>query len=495
MSLLTVPTFDEVIAKVRARIRDANTDLTTLPGTVLGDAFVTPQSLSDVQQQALTFYISKLQALLELLALKQDADTLALLATALDATVEEVLADISRGIDVIGANFDEVREAAKKSVGNATFGRTDAPTQDITINIGVVVAANSGVEYVTTAAVTMTVAGAASFFDTTLAQFVIDVPVEAVLAGADGNAPVNTLTTIVTPVNGLPFINNRSVIDQGRDLETDEEFADRILAKWQAVGVVTPEGILKSLKDTVVVGDCLLIEDQSPFAIRGEGKADLLIKNRASEQITEVISAFNHPSIPSAIRPASLPALTLVSLDSGAGSLQIDTSSALAGSVQSLDAIRFTVAPTFPVTVTYTRNKLVSDAQNVYNDPAKRKVNQRDPVTTEDAVATPILVKQAPQLLLEYTVQITVLPGFFKSDVITNVRNNLATFSDTLKIGKTVFQSDLNETVEKTEGVLRINTVIKFQRVALAGVLNSIQPAENEVPVLSNINVFAPGSV
>jgi len=44
--------------------------------------FVVPQALSDVQQQALTYYTAVRQAMLDLLALKNDPNTLALLAQA-----------------------------------------------------------------------------------------------------------------------------------------------------------------------------------------------------------------------------------------------------------------------------------------------------------------------------------------------------------------------------------------------------------------------------
>lgn len=489
--LITVPTYSEAIARVRARIRNNRPDISTLPGSVNGDVFVVPQALSDVQQQALTYYTAVRQALLDLLALKNDPNTIALIAQSLDSTASAVLQDISDSIDRYASNFSEVRKGPVKASGIALLGRSDAPAQDLSVGIGVVARASNGQQFITTGTAIMYAAVGATYFNSDLQLYVIAVPVEATVAGSAGNVVADSLVSLVTPVNGLPLVTNTSNMDLGRDRETDEDFVQRILDKWQAAGKITPAGIRSSITDAQEVGDLYLARPQTSFALRGFGRTDLWVKDRVPEQVTETFSAFNHPTIASALKPTQGPALSLVSVSSGAAFLQTDATSVLQGSVQALDAIRFTTLPVFPVTVTYLRNKRVNDCQEVFNDDTLAPLNYRAPVDVLSAIETPILVRQAPILDVDYTVTIVVLPGRTKSKVVSDVQANLLAFSETLLLGQIVYKTDLNDIVERTVGVLRIaGEPSKFSPSNMSGVLDSVTPDANEAVTLSNINVF-----
>ncbi len=491
MGLLQVPTLTQAIALIRGRVRTNNKDLNTLPGAVLSDIFVSPLAISDTQQKSLTFYNATLTSLSDLLALKLDSNNLALLAAAFSTSVAAVLVDISAWIDKYADNIKETRKQPTKANLNVLFGRVDPPTQDIPVNIGVQVKGSNGQTYVTTGADTMFAALASTYYDPNLFLFVLPVPAEATLAGAAGNCGVGTITSIVTPVSGFTQVTNIENAEGGQDLETDEAFVSRLIDKWQAVGAVTKEGILASILDNVDVIDAYEAPPRNPFNLRGFGRTDVYIQKRVEEQITETFSAYNHPTIPNAIQPTGLPMLSLLSVNSGAAEAQLDTSSALRGSVQALDAIRFTSAPAFPVTVIYTKNKRVGESQNVFNDDTLAPATQQDPTTPLAAVETAILVRQAPQLLIDYTVTITVAPGQVKSQVIANVKSNILTAAAAFILGQRVFLDDFNKIVEGTLGVLRLSgNPTKFSPSNQAGVTDPIIPDANQVVVVNNLNVF-----
>lgn len=491
MPLIQVPTYSDIIKKIRARIRAQNKNISTLPGSVAGDLFVVPQALSDVQQYAVIYYDSIQSSVLELLALKQDPQTRALIAQALSITDDDLLADISSQFDRIGKPLGVLRTQPTPATGDALFCRVDPPTSDLTVKVGTVVRSSAGVQYQTMAPAVMYAAQAGSYYNPDLELFAISVPVQAVVAGSNGNSPAGTLVAIVTPVTGLPQVTNITDMDDGRDLESDESYAADILAKWQATGAVTKAGIVASAKNNAQVTGTYLAPPGDPLSVRGVGKTDLYIQNVVETQFTETFSAFNSPLFSDGIRPTNLPLVNLISVSSGTAFPQKDTTTALAASVRSQDAIRFSVPPTFPVTITYTANNRVAQTQNVYDTDSLTPINYQAPTTDAAAVATPLLVKAAPQLSVDYITTITVLPGFIKSQVIPQVQNALATYSSGLTLGQTVYLADLNQIVEQVPGVLRVAGIpSKFAPTTGSGVSQSITPKANAYIVLVNIGIF-----
>jgi len=495
MAVINIQTLDQRMAQIRRRLLQNNAnDFSVSPGSVVSDLFISPQAVSDVQQNAISYLVATSLSIVDILALKQDQNTLQLLAQALNTTTTDVLAQLSTFLNNWGENFSEVRKQPTKASGSVKFGRVDPPTQDITIDIGKVVRSSGGVEYQTTASVTMFVASAGSYFDPVLLLYVIEVPIEAVNTGSNGNAPSDSVNTIVTAVEGLPFVTNSAPLTGGSDVETDEDFGDRLLLKWQAVGKLTQAGVEDSVTSLVNgIVDVYVAKTGDPLSVRGSGKTDIYFKGEQVAQATEIFTAFNNPDFPNAVLTANRPVLSVVSVDSGAAVLRQDPGGALAGSVRSRDTIQFTASPVFPVQVTYTYDARVAEVQNVFNDPANAPLNQLDPVDIVSAVRTPILAKRALVIDVDYTVTISVVPGQNPATVKANVAAALAIFSAALKMGSvdgTLFLTDLNQIVEETDGVLRITTVSLFAPAGQAGVVDSVVPANNQYARLRNITVF-----
>lgn len=487
-SPLRVPTFSQQLAVVRARLLKYNKDISTVPGSVAGDLLVNSQAESDVQQMALTYYTMVSYSPSELLALKSNTTMLTLIATALNITNDALLAKISDQIDSRAKDFGLTRLAAQKAVGSITLLRVDPPTSNITIPVGKTVKTSAGTDIVTTTEVTMYSSVAASYYNTTYQRYAIEVPAEAVLAGSAGNAPVGTVTRIATPISGFPEVTNLNVITGGTDKETDEALVARILARWQAIGRTTKAGLELSIRDSFPLADLYIATSGDAYAMRGIGRTDIYAKGTVEEVVTEVYTGYNSSLFSDGIRLNKQPAYRLDSVSSGVASMREDTTTALAGSVRAQGTVRFSTPPTFPVTISYARNRNVEDIQAVFNEDDTAPANQQDPTTDLIATQTPLLVKEAPDLPVDYAASITVVPGYIKANVIAAVQVAIASYSATLSIGQTIYLSDVNEIVEGVEGVLRLNgTPTKFAPSTQSGVQNSITPNANAYAVFSSV--------
>lgn len=494
MATSTIQTLAQRQAVIRRRLLENNpTDFSTAPGSVIGNLFIVPLAVGDVQQQARTYMNAIGEAVLDILAVEKDQPTLQLLAQALNTTVQDVQSQLSALLDSWGSNFDVARLQPTKASGVAELGRVDAPTQDITVGVGKILESSGSVRFQTTAPATMFAASAGTYFNQDLLLFVLQVTIEAVQAGAAGNAPAQSITKISSPIDGLPFVTNMAPITGGRDLESDDEFGARILAKWRAYGRLTPAGVDYYARTLVPgVEDVYVARTGDPLSLRGDGRTDVWIKGESLTQQTETFAAYNHPTIPNAVVPTKKPAISLVSVSSGAAVLRRDESAALSGSVQSLDYIQFTTAPTFPVQVSYDYDSRVQQVQDIYNDPQYSPLSQVAATTPAAAARTPLLAKRAFPVGLDYTVAIMVVPGANPATTRNDAAVALQAFAATnYELGSTAFLDDLNKVVESVPGVLRIAGLpIKFAPTGQAGVYPSIPTALNQYPRLQNVNIF-----
>ncbi len=492
MAIFTIPSFIQQAAQIRRRLLAGNSsDFSTVPGSVVGDLFVTPQAVSDVQQKAISYLVATALSVTDILALQKDVNTLNLLAQALNTNSQDVIATLSQFLESWGRNFGVTRRNPTTATGTVKWGRA-TPTQfDITIGPGKIVRTSGGVEFRTTASVTMLASVAGGYYDQNLGFYAIEAAVEAVNPGASGNASAGAVNLIGTSVSGLNIVTNDSPITGGADLESDDDFGARILNRWLAIGRLTEAGIADSvLAALAIIADTYVSKTGDPLSVRGAGYTDLWVKGEVVTQFTETFNNFNDPLFPGSVRLSKSPALDLISVDSGTAIMRRDTTSAISGSIRANDHIQFTAAPSFPVTVTYTYDAAVEASQNVFNDGTKAPLNQE--VITDDfqAVRAPILVRRAIPVDVNYAVATVIQPGQTPALVKAAVVGNLAILSNSYRMGVEQFLSDANQVVEETAGMLRITHVILFALDGRSGVADSIQVAKNQYVRLKNVTIL-----
>ena len=119
-----------------------------------------------------------------------------------------------------GAQRGVTRGEAEKATGVVSFSRYLPLSFDLVVPKGTVCATSGEpvVEYQTTEDAVL-VSG----------QLTVDIPVEAVAAGASGNAAAGYVTTLVNAPVGINYAANETAITGGKDPEDDEAYRARVL--------------------------------------------------------------------------------------------------------------------------------------------------------------------------------------------------------------------------------------------------------------------------
>ncbi|TQR29383.1 baseplate J/gp47 family protein [Brevibacillus brevis] len=97
----------------------------------------------------------------------------------------------------------------------------------------------------------------------------VEVPLQAVVAGASGNVPARTITVIVNPQAGITAVTNLEDTTGGREKEEDPEFRDRYNRSLAAGGSSTTESIIATLLALPGVRDCTCEENTTSETVNG----------------------------------------------------------------------------------------------------------------------------------------------------------------------------------------------------------------------------------
>lgn len=118
-------------------------------------------------------------------------------------------------LDYRAAENGLTRLAATKATGTVTI----TGSAGTVIPAGSLFASGAGVQYQTTAEVTIGPGGT------------VDAPIEAVEAGSAGNVPASTITSIPISIAGVSQVTNAAPTTGGTDTETDAALVARLLEK------------------------------------------------------------------------------------------------------------------------------------------------------------------------------------------------------------------------------------------------------------------------
>lgn len=154
-------------------------------------------------------------------------------------------------LDYVVANRGMQREAAAKGVGMARFG-VDA---GITVAAGTIIATKDGIEFVTT-----------DEGQDADGDGIVEVAIEASIAGTSGNVLANTIVEIVTPAVGVNSVTNPLGTLYGREAENDADLRQRF-ANTFSVGSSTVDGLrTKLLNEVPGVRAALVFENKNDVA-------------------------------------------------------------------------------------------------------------------------------------------------------------------------------------------------------------------------------------
>lgn len=196
----------------------------------------------------------------------------------IDFMIRQVFPQTATGgyLDLLGVMFNCYRKAAVKATGHVTFLTETIKSYIITIPVGTEVKTGGidGVYYVTTEEVLLGVGNLS-----------VNAPIEAVVAGVDGNVNAETIDELPDPIDDLTVLNNEAT-DNGSDEESDGDFRERILEAGQG-GQVGTEAWFKLMAESVTgVHDAKVISNPDGE----EYNVKVLVNGEITPTPTEVLN-------------------------------------------------------------------------------------------------------------------------------------------------------------------------------------------------------------
>lgn len=152
-----------------------------------------------------------------------------------------ILTASGTALDDRGADFSLDRRAATKAVGTARFTSSGS----VTVPSGTQIAApattaRDRIVFQTTAVGSRVGAGT------------LDIPIQAVVAGDEGNLASSTITEMVSAVSGVTAVTNPGATLLGTDQEDDDAYRGRIVAHIEGLSRGTPVSIIDGALDFTV---------------------------------------------------------------------------------------------------------------------------------------------------------------------------------------------------------------------------------------------------
>ena len=464
---------EDLVALVRARGRGD-------PPTAMGEVFVTP-TVATLQFLDAKVQLARIEQTLDtILATLEDSATLADLAARLGEDQVDVENRLHRAIDDAAANFGLTRRPAAQSYGSVVVFRSTPLTSIVTIPSGFKFYAPSlEQEYGSVNTINIS----SMSFDVTLNKYIASVPVQSVDVGLNTAAAIGQVVQIRDNNPQLEGVTNLDPIVGGRDQESDRDLVARIKTALSANNIGTKSGYrnlvlsLSNVKDASIIGagDTLMVRDLSDG-----GSVDIYITDPVPIQVNELatIAGGNLDVTGTIFTPSRQPIINNITTVSPAPSAIIKDGTVYAGSLRAKDQITFSTSQD-GVTISYFVNDNVRVVQEYLDDP-DRKILGSD-----------VLVKEVQVVLVNVIFKITVLSGFSKSVVATNVQNEVTQFISTLGVGQSLEQSDVLRIATNVAGVDRVDLpMTQFDRGGTTPQqLKVIEAAANEVLRVNTVAV------
>lgn len=417
-----------------------NRKINTTPRSVTEDLFLIPTATELAKQEILMQYINALQSFSSMGELLNSPTKLQQIADALDTTVDTVRSNISTAIEQLASNYNKSRKQATVATGIVNFWRsTPVSINEMrnSIPVGTIVASSStGIQYKTTQEIFFEDRYQDLTFGTN--GWMLDVPVECVVAGSIGNTVIGDINVCINAVTGFPNVTNKTEFANGTDTELDLDFIARMQNEISGNNVGTVNGIksvvLQNTEATslsvITAGDMLMAPSR-----RDGGCLDIYVKGSKIVTTTEdfiltspanIITVNDTYPKPIVVNTASINADANVTVLN-------DTTSIYAGTQKAYDKLIFSKtlqAGTYSITYSY--NQLIKQVNDLLKS---------DSYNT----GANILVKEAVKVPVDIFLQVVAYTtdADEKNALVNTLISTIKSYISTMKIGEALEQSDI----------------------------------------------------
>ena len=354
------------------------------------------------------------------------------------------------------------RNPAVKATGSVTFGALTAPSAQspIIIPVGTIVqgkadTSSTAIAYVTTQSGSIT---SSSPLNPNTGYYEVTLSIEAVTPGTSGNLGIGYINQLSTSISNVTSVYNKNALTNGKDTETTQSLLQRVLLKIQGRNLNTKQGLKSWTLEHSYVDQCLVIDPNDEYSIRGPGGVDVYTKGRTAisytqevDQITNSIVLEKQPVVydPNGASDQIIVVIAGQSYDLNSGIFTFvkDTETIYQNSNKAKDMIAFTTEGLLQLqnvssyTITYSYNALIEELQN-------------DIESEENALLTgDVLFRDTNMVSVQMEFGIVVFNGYNKATVINDVKNNIEIFVNNMSLDEDLRQSDIVNIVENTAGV------------------------------------------
>jgi len=306
-----------------------------------------------------------------------------------------------------------------------------------------------------------------SYYDGDSQRYKITVPIEAVLGGISGNVKIGVINQLVSPISGITSVRNSVVTAGGTLGETNTDYVERYKEAKRGLQITSFGGMIKAIDnpdngfDTIL--DRLLVKAGDTLMERDEGLGGMVDIYILGGELQTVSQQFIYSTTTGKLEFEDKPvdSVSLVAgpvVETSTGTTQTvyedytfvkDTTSTVAGSVNSVDYITFADGNKPDdgevITVTYTFNRLIKDLQTFFEEDDQNSPN------------SDILIKEGVEIESSIVLTISVEQSRVFDEVASTVAGTLATFVNTLILGEGYTRFDVVSVVADIDGVSNVD--------------------------------------
>jgi len=301
---------------------------------------------------------------------------------------------------------------------------------------------------------------------------------------------VGNIKIIEGSITGIDDVYNYSAFTNGKEEESNEDFAARGLLALQGVSVGTEAGYISKILENIYVYDALVVGPGDELMVRDDGlggKIDIYVKidKNSTDVYTQITETFTYNGETEKIL-SNVPVKQITSVEGSiSGVLSentdwkfVEDTGEFKGSIDAVDKIEFLTSLDIgeEITITYDYFDIVQTLVTLVEDVR--------PITAD------VMVKLASEVPIDVTARITADSTITdKSQLENDIQTELESFLTFKDLDGKIEQSDIIQLIHNIDGV--DNVIVPLDKLAKQGEtgVGDIDFKENEYPVPGNINI------
>ncbi len=378
-------------------------------------------------------------------------------------SLDYVLSQNETVLQLYGANHGLRRSLGRAARGNVTFYTYQAPGPDevVVVPAGTVVSTSDPtISFRTLRDAFILGSSLGAFFNAAARRYEVRVPVEALGAGALFEVPPNRILRVQSTVQGIDGVVNRERISGSTEFESASRFGARIRSKFNGLALGSGDGLKQLVESfntsSIDAVQMIFSTDTDNFRRRTRRSAwDVYIIGSVTEtaEVTYVGNAVQRT-----FRLPLSPALAVQGVRVGSTpvgfSFLPDSTFQYRSSTQANDRVELDVIPGLneTVTITYTYDKLIRDAQDYVNRLGVQLYR------------ADILVRKAIPVPIRARVLVQVLSSFDETEAASAAFASVSSFINRTEFISVLFANDLRSQLSADVAGVSNISILEFTR-------------------------------